>query len=218
MTHIVELRIAADPAAWQQAGFDVDGQGRGRIGTVSLRIDPAFGRPGLRSWALLGARDGGTADVDGVPTEHVGAPLAPPSPTADAARGGIGALLIDHVVIGTPDLARTVDAVENSLGLPVLRIRDSDTYGAVMCQAFFRLGEVILEVVGGQEPDPQGGPARFYGIAVTVADLDAACAHLGPLVGAPKAAVQPGRHIATIRREAGLAARVALMSPEPTRP
>jgi hypothetical protein len=30
--------------------------------------------------------------------------------------------------------------------------------------------------------------------------------------------VQPGRHIATIRREAGLAARVALMSPEPTRP
>lgn len=41
MTHIVELRIAADPAAWQQAGFDVDGQGMGRIGTVSLRIDPA---------------------------------------------------------------------------------------------------------------------------------------------------------------------------------
>ena len=130
MTHIAELRIAADPAAWQQAGFDVDGQGMGRIGTVSLRIDPAFGRSGLRSWALLGACDGGSIDVDGVPTEHVGAPLAPPSPTADAARGGRRRPPDRPHRDRNARSRRTVDADENSLGLPVLRIRDSDTYGA----------------------------------------------------------------------------------------
>ena len=86
-----------------------------------------------------------------------------------------------------------------------------------MRQAFFRLGEVILEVVGGQEPDPQGGPARFYGIAVTVADLDAASR-----TSAARGSAQSGGAAQAAHRHhpprAGLAARVALMSPEPTRP
>ena len=89
----------------------------------------------------------------------------------------IGARRIDHLVVMTPDLDRTVQAVERGLGLPLRRTRDGEASGRPMRQAFFRMGEVILEVVGPPEPDPAraGGPAGFFGLAVTVASLDAAC-------------------------------------------
>jgi hypothetical protein len=84
-----------------------------------------------------------------------------------------------------------------------------------MRQAFFRIGEPILEVVGPSEPDPRGGPARFYGIALTVTELDTALALLGDRIGGAKPAVQPGRQIATIRDTVGLSLPVALMTPVP---
>jgi len=149
------------------------------------------------------------AAIDGVPTDHV----APTERPADAARHEIGALAIDHVVVLTPDLERTVAAVERQLGLRLRRTRDTESSGAPMRQAFFRMGEAILEVVGGQQVDPRGGPARIYGLAITVADLDAAVLLLADRVGDPKPAVQPGRMIATVRKEAGLQVPLALMSP-----
>jgi hypothetical protein len=45
-----------------------------------------------------------------------------------------------------------------------------------------------------------------------VADLDACAALLGGRLGEVRDAVQPGRRIATIRREAGLGVPVALIS------
>ena len=78
------------------------------------------------------------------------------------------------------------------------------------------MGEVILEVVGPPEPDPARvrDPARFFGLAVTVASLDAAYDRLGPdLLSPPKPAVQPGRSIATVRAAAGLQVALALMTP-----
>ena len=67
-----------------------------------------------------------------------------------------------------------------------------------MRQAFFRMGEVVLEVVGGAEPDPGGGPARFFGIAITVEDLDAAVERAGDRIGtgqAGRAARALDRHL-----------------------
>ena len=87
-----------------------------------------------------------------------------------------------------------------------------------MRQAFFRMGEVVLELVGSPEPDPAGGPAAFWGLAFTVASIEEAVDFLGPdLVSAPKPAVQPGRWIATVRHEAGLSVPLALMSDEADR-
>jgi hypothetical protein len=54
---------------------------------------------------------------------------------------------------------------------------------------------------------------RFWGLTLVVDDLDAAAARLGDRVGPVKDAVQKGRRIATLRREAGLGVPVALMSP-----
>jgi hypothetical protein len=47
-----------------------------------------------------------------------------------------------------------------------------------------------------------------------VPDLDATAAALGERLGAVKDAVQPGRRIATLRRQAGAGVPLAFMSPE----
>jgi catechol 2,3-dioxygenase-like lactoylglutathione lyase family enzyme len=213
VTRLAELVISAEPRAWRHAGFAVDDEGVSQVGLVRLRFDPAVADGGLRSWALAAAPDVGMTDVDGLPTGH-GAPPSMPAPPGDHP---IGASVIDHVVVATPDLARTVAAIETGLGLPLLRTRDVGSAGASMRQAFFRMGEVVLEVVGGPEPDPGGGPARFYGIAITVEDLDTAVERAGDRIGRAKPAVQRGRSIATFSKDAALGVPVALMSPPPAR-
>ena len=79
-----------------------------------------------------------------------------------------------------------------------------------MRQVFFRLGEVILELIG--QPDSAGeGDPGFFGLAITVDDLDAPAAllgeHLGPVEGrraggpADRHAAPPRpRHVAWRRR------------------
>jgi hypothetical protein len=71
---------------------------------------------------------------------------------------------------------------------------------------------VILEVVEHARVEP--GPARFWGITFAVGDLDEAARTLGDRLGSIRDAVQPGRRIATIRREAELGLPVALISAE----
>lgn len=79
------------------------------------------------------------------------------------------------------------------------------------------MAEVILEVVeapaGSSVASDPEGPARLWGIAFLVEDLDASARALGPLLGRPREAVQPGRLIASLRREAGLGPAIAFMSP-----
>jgi catechol 2,3-dioxygenase-like lactoylglutathione lyase family enzyme len=208
VTSIAELTVADDPERWRSAGFTVDEEGLCQIGSVRLRISPGSdGRSGVLGWVLAGTPDEEVTDVDGLPTA-IGEPSGAP-----AGDHPVGARVIDHIVVTTPDLDRTIGAIERTLGLPLKRTRDGEAYGRPMRQAFFRMGEVILEVVGSPEPDPSGGPARFFGIAVTVDSLEAARARLGPdAVGEAKPAVQPGRSIATLRSTAGLSVPVALMS------
>ena len=68
----------------------------------------------------------------------------------------------------------------------------------------------LVERAGGPER-----PARFWGLALLVEDLARTVQRLGEHAGEVRAAVQPGRQIATLRRSAGLAIPVALMSAAP---
>ncbi len=117
----------------------------------------------------------------------------------------------------TPNLDRSVEALQ-AAGLDLRRIREQPTPAGAPRQAFFRLGEVILEVVQEPEevlaarPDGTDGPARFWGLALLSEDLELTVEQLGEHVSEIRAAVQPGRRIATLRRSAGLAVPVALMS------
>jgi hypothetical protein len=195
---IDELVVADPPEAWEALGFAVNG-GECRIGTVRVRpAGPDAGR-GVVGWSLRGVRG---LDLDGLRTEQSSEPLAAPGTHPNGARA------LDHVVVLTPDLDRTTEALE-AAGIRRRRVREAGP----LLQGFFRLGEVILEVVSG--PDVPAGPARFWGLVVVVDDLDARARELDGLLGSVRDAVQPGRRIATVRREAGLGAAMAFMSPAP---
>jgi catechol 2,3-dioxygenase-like lactoylglutathione lyase family enzyme len=206
-----ELQVGDDPEAWRIAGFRVDDDGICRVGTVRIRLTGADGGRHLHGWSLRGIES--RRDLDGVPTS------ASTTDPADPAEHPNGARKIDHVVLATPDVDRTVAAVAD-LGLEPRRVRDDAVrYPQPMRQVFFRLGEVVLELVGPQAPDPDaaGRPSRFWGIAVDAADLDATAAHLGPQrMTPPKDAVQPGRRIATLRtRDLDISTSIAFMTPAP---
>jgi catechol 2,3-dioxygenase-like lactoylglutathione lyase family enzyme len=205
---IDELSVADDPARWRGLGFDVDGDACDLAG-VRVRLLGAGAGRGILGWSL---RDVPSTELDGLPTALSREPVRPPAlPHAN------GALGIDHVVAMTPAFERTVAALR-AAGLDLRRVREEPTPAGAPRQAFFRLGREILELV--QEPaevvaERSGGadgPARFWGLALLVDDLDETISQLGEQVSPARAAVQEGRRIATVRRSAGLAIPLALMS------
>ncbi|KRA38215.1 MULTISPECIES: VOC family protein [unclassified Nocardioides] len=202
---IDELVIADAPEAWVAAGFTVDDDAVCRVGSVRLRLVGSERGKGIVGWSLRGVPVALT-DVDGVATEASGAPLAEPAIHAN------GVTHIDHVVLLSLDLSRTLAAL-SGIGLEPRRTRDGELGGAPVRQAFFRLGDVILEVVG--SPDTASdGPSSLWGLTHTVDDIDATVAYLGERTGPVKDAVQPGRRITTVRnREIGISVRTALISP-----
>lgn len=206
---IDELTLADQPVAWAEAGFAVE-EGTCAIGAVRLRLAGREAGRGMLGWSLRGI---GAAELDGLATSRS---ERPPPRGSVAHPNGVTAL--DHVVAISSDLDRTVVALQ-AAGLDLRRIREEPTPAGAPRQAFFRLGEEILEVV--QAPpeaiERTGGdrPAFFWGLAFVVPDLDRTVAWLGDRVGEARDAVQPGRRIATLRRSAGLSVPVALMTPRP---
>jgi len=206
---IDELTVADEPAAWAELGFAVEGD-TCVLGEVRVRLAGTDAGKGLCAWSL---RDLAATELDGLPT---GRSERQPPPAAPAHPNGVAA--IDHVVVIAPELERTVAAVE-AAGIELRRIREEPTPAGAPRQAFFRLGAPILEVV--QEPGDvveragRDRPAFFWGLALTAPDLEATVAGLGDRVSEVRAAVQPGRRIATLRRSAGLSVPVALITPPP---
>lgn len=205
------LRVAGDPAAWRNAGFTVEGD-RCRIGTVDLDLCGGDAGTGLLGWTVRGlpAATAQAGTLDGVPTAPARGPAGPAAPTHPN-----GVAVLDHVVLATPDFERTLAALAGA-GLELRRVRDAGGDPPAR-QGFFRFGDGILEVAGPAAPPADGaaGPASLWGLAMVVADLDAAALRLGDRLGAPRAAVQAGRRIATVRATAGLGVPVALMTPRP---
>jgi hypothetical protein len=199
---LVQLTVADPAAAWAELGFSVDG-GTASMGTVDVSFDATVKRGGLVSWSLTGLAGSGAVDLDGLPTTAVDPP--PPREPMDHPNGTMS---IDHVVVTTPDLQRTLDALD-SAGLELRRMRDAGQRQ----QAFYRIGETILEVVGPNEPEGDH-PARLWGFVCTVSDLDATADLLGDRLGEPRPAVQPGRRIATVSESASISVPMAFMSPD----
>ena len=210
MPAIEELTLAGDPNRWMAAGFHVD-EGRARVGRTDLRLAGTGAGRGIAEWALSGVE---SLELDGLPTRRVAGGardvIAPVHPN--------GVVRLDHVVAFSGNLERTVAALEKA-GLDFRRLREGPTPAGAVRQAFFRLGETILEVV--EHPpgtaaaaDPEAA-AHFYGLAFLVDDLDAAANAMGAHLGRVRDAVQPGRRIATASREAGLGLPVAFMTSRP---
>lgn len=203
-----ELLIADPPELWGELGFRVDDDCC-EIGTVRVRLDSRAGKR-VCSWSLRGLE---TDDLDGLVTTRSSSGDREP-----AAPHPNGVVAIDHVVAFSPDLDRTVAKLE-AAGLDLRRIREEPTPAGAPRQAFFRLGEVILECV--QLPDSpeldRSRNARLWGLALQTTDMDATTGYLGERMGAPRPAVQEGRTIATLGRDAGSTVPLAFMTPPPAR-
>ena len=210
---IDQLTLADEPQRWSALGFAVD-DGRCQLGEVELQFtgerSPADSGSGVLGWSL---RDVDSTELDGLPTTISLRPASPPAPVQPN-----GAIAIDHVVAISPAFERSVTALQ-AAGMDLRRVREEPSPAGAPRQAFFRLGREILELV--EEPaevvERSGGPdrpVRFWGLALLVEDLDRIVTQLAPHVSEARAAVQPGRRIATLRRSAGLAAPLALISAE----
>lgn len=178
MPALAALLVGDAPSVWKDLGFVVEDDAACVSG---VRFALGHDTPGLSGWTLTDA------------AEH------DPPPTPDHPNG---VRSIDHVVLLTTHLDRTIDDL-TAQQLDLRRIRDA---GNGVRQAFFRLGPVILEVVGDVEQD------GLWGVTFTVEDLDVTAAFLGDRLRPPKPAVQPGRRIATLDRAAGSTVPIAFMS------
>lgn len=202
MTAVGELLVASAVEPWQAIGLQVD-NGVARIGGIALRfVTPTPEQPeGVVSWGLVGAPSS-VDTIDGLLTTHLDEPPGGPG------EHPLGIAGFDHLVVMTSSLERTCAAIEAATGEPLKRIREA---GPIR-QGFHRLGELIIEVV--ESPQVTAPQASFWGFVWNLTDLHEACGRLGPsLVSSPKAAVQPGRFIASVRTSAGLGLPLALMTP-----
>ena len=219
MIELVALTVADISDTWVALGFALH-DNHTTVGRTRHDFVGTEAGKGIVAWTLQGDGLVGVTSIEGLPTTVVtGVNTQPPKAPVEHANGITS---IDHLVLMTPDVERTVSTLEG-LGLACRRRRQGQAYGKPMSQAFFWLGDpdggdadkVVLEVVGSPDVDPQAAqqPARFFGIAYTVANLDATGAFLGELMKAPVDAVQTGRQIATISSKAGATVAIALMTP-----
>jgi len=203
---IEELEIADPADAWRQAGFSVDSDAVCRVGGVRIRLVGRARGAGIVGWSLRGLpSNGSVGDLDGIPTTTSSALAAAPAAHAN------GVTAIDHIVLLSPDLGRTVESLV-SIGVHPRRERDAELGGRPVRQIFFRLGEAILEVVGSPGTADEG-PSTLWGVTYVAADIDATASFFGDRTTPVKEAVQPGRRITTLRHhELGISVRSAIIS------
>jgi hypothetical protein len=203
---VEELEIADPADAWQRAGFSVHSDAVCRVGGVRIRLVGRDRGAGIVGWSLSGLPSNGSiGDLDGIPTTTSEAVAAQPVVHAN------GVTEIDHIVLLSPDLSRTVEALA-AIGVQPRRERDAELGGRPIRQIFFRLGEVILEVIGSPRTAEQT-PSTLWGITYVVADIDATASFFGDRSTPVKDAVQPGRRITTLRHEdLGMSVRTAMIS------
>lgn len=207
---VAELRLGCPVEPWSRLGFAVSESSSGpsvHVAGLGFRFvnDATSGtESAVTGWTLAGTSHGAD-DVDGIATLWVDSSPRPPK-----SENRIHVSSIDHIVIMTGSLDRTSESIDRVLRAPRKRVRDA---GGGVRQGFHRAGDIILEVV--ERPDLDSNtPASLWGVVFVVDDLDSTVAWLGPdAVSAPRDAVQPGRRIASIRREVGLGLPVALMTP-----
>lgn len=157
--------------------------GRVHAGGVAIELAGRLAGEGILGWSLDDAPD--------------------PSPAPEHPNGVVA---VDHVVAVTGDLDAAMEAYAAD-GLEARRIREA---GNGLRQAFYVLETALLELAGPVEGE---GDPRFWGLTLVASDLDALAARLGPLLGDVKDAVQPGRRIATLRRDAGSSVPLAFITP-----
>lgn len=197
------LQVGGGRQAWLDAGFDCTAFGF-QVGPLVVSVEPGGPAPGI--WmdpgdpALDGAGRPGRASPGELPRDHPN-----------------GACGVDHVVVATPHLERSVAAFASE-GLSPRRTREAETAEGPVTQAFYVAGPCLIELVGRRAPNASGpGPAILWGVTFLSEDLGRLPALDPPVVASIRGAVQPGRRIAVARPELELPIAVAFMDPRDDR-
>ena len=206
------IAIGDDPSAWRAAGFDVLGNEL-RLGKVVIELVGSAGQRGFHGWAI----DGVTTDI-----EHIPRIQDPPEQQTEAlaetsSSSSLNAIFaIDHVVVTTNDVARTVASFER-VGLQERRTTTTSTPMGERRQSFLWAGRVIIEVIGpvdAELADRNDGHASIWGLALVASNLQVTSQVLDSALSEPRDAVQPGRKIATMRtKELDISVPIVVMSP-----
>lgn len=203
---LIGLTVGDRPDAWRALGFEVDDD-RFTVGGVTVHLVGDDGPRGLLAWSLDPAFEG---DVDGLAHR----PAVAPAPPRSHRNGVTG---VDHVVVGTPHVGRTLQALAE-VDLQPRRVVEG-LRGGDRAYAFLVLGTCVLEVIGPRDHDPgrTPRPAAFVGLALVADDLGS-LASLDAVAGEPRDAIQPGRRIVTLcTQERGVSVPVAVLTPRPAR-
>lgn len=217
MPELRRILVNESPEPWLLAGFSID-ENHCSIGGIDISFGEATSGHGVK-WELAGI-DSTIASIDGIPTRQATDPSTVPY-IGDISDSDIddskltihpnGVTRLDHVVVTTDNIQRTVESME-AAGFSVSR--QQNVPQSANQQVFLWAGETILEVVGPVGPAKSSQGAEIWGLALTSSDLDEAARSLGDNISAPKAAVQPGRRIATIAtKKIGIKMAIALMTP-----
>jgi hypothetical protein len=206
---LIGLVVGDDPSVWAGAGFRVEDD-HVDVGGVRIRLAGRGAGAGLRGWSFEPAW---TQPIDGLPVVDTAPPVTSPPSTSRStpATQPNGVTAIDHVVVASPDVERTTTALGEA-GIEPRRTVVGARGDADVLYRFFLLGTCVLELIGpaiASEPSAAVEPARFAGLAFTTATID----ELGDVAGEPRPAIQPGRRIATLRREIGVSVPVAFLTP-----
>jgi len=217
---VADLWIEGSIDPWLNLGFAAQSDAFLCLPDLGLRFQSALDNedtsPRITGWTLLDPTgDEKTGDekssgvelsVDGLRTR-----LVPRATCIDPITSPLNVLGVDHIVVMTGNLERTCEAISAVTHSPLKRIRDA---GGGVRQGFHRCGGVIIEVVERPDIDSETS-ASIWGLVLNVRDLDQTIEWLGPdVISSARPAVQAGRRIATMKREAGLGIALALMSPE----
>ena len=198
-----QLMLPASSDAWEDLGFAIrdDCFTVGAIACTTGSAECCWGFDGCSPAAPPIA--GISTASQRVPSDERAAPTNHPNQ----------AYKVDHVVVTTDDVARTRSELER-FGLEARGERSVGKGVDRRSQLFFWTGDSLIELVGPTTVRIDSEyEARIWGVTFVVPDFRSVDSVAGELLGEVSAAVQPGREIVTVRREAALGLAVAFMTP-----
>jgi len=208
------LGLRANPCLLRKLGFAPDDHSLAHLPNLTLHVDEEHS---LAASLLVESHQHLGGALDGISFSRIDQPVQ-----MEGACHPNGVTRCDHIVVRSPDWARTVSAFEN-VGWQEALVRD-DVYPGTRL-SFFRVGSkgnsLTLELVAplAKKPGKEEAPARIWGVTwVAGGGLEAVATALGDgfNLSAGKPAIQPGRRIATLRGDAGGLA-MAFMTPKEKR-